>query len=197
MSITPHEIESQELGCDLASGHTVVMGLGMGWIAANVALRTEVTRVTVIELDPDVIALIEGMNCFASLPADARAKIHVVRADALQWSPASPDEAVDFLFADIWLTLDEQTTVDQVRRMQANIGARSLYFWGQEMALYRVLENQGRSVKDVGNADLRALAQAELRLPLLIPDGLDYAAMIDTVVARRRTRGLYPPAWAT
>jgi spermidine synthase len=196
MSITPHEIESQELGCDRAFGHTVIMGLGMGWIAANVAMREEVTRVTVIELDPDVIALIDGMDCFATLPGDARAKVHIVHGDALQWRPATAGDAVDFLFADIWLTLDEQTTVDEVRRMQANIGACSIYFWGQEMALYRVLENQKRNVKDVSSDELRSIVDAILGLPLLIPEGLDYAAMIDAVVTRRRTRGLYPPAWA-
>ncbi|OQB96252.1 MAG: hypothetical protein BWX86_00876 [Verrucomicrobia bacterium ADurb.Bin122] len=39
MSLSVHEIESQELGCRHAFGTTVVMGLGMGWIALNAALR--------------------------------------------------------------------------------------------------------------------------------------------------------------
>lgn len=39
MSMTPMEIESQEIGCRFATGHTVVMGLGMGWAAANAALQ--------------------------------------------------------------------------------------------------------------------------------------------------------------
>jgi hypothetical protein len=196
MSITPHEIESQELGCDHAFGHTVIMGLGMGWIAANVALRAEVTRVTVVELDPDVIALIEQLDCFATLPAAARAKINIVHADALEWRPEPSTAAVDFLFADIWLTLDEQDTVEQVRRMQANISAQSIYFWGQEMALYRALEERQRNMEGVSNAELRVIADTELGLPLLIPADLDYAALIDSVVAKRKTRGLYPPAWA-
>ena len=53
MSLTPHEIESQELGCRHAVEHTVIMGLGMGWMAANVALNPNVTKVTVVERDPE------------------------------------------------------------------------------------------------------------------------------------------------
>ena len=57
MSLTPHEIESQELGFLHASENVVIMGLGMGWIAANSALNPKVTQVTVVERDPDVIRL--------------------------------------------------------------------------------------------------------------------------------------------
>lgn len=39
MSMSPYEVESQELACRYAYGHTVVMGLGMGWVAANIALN--------------------------------------------------------------------------------------------------------------------------------------------------------------
>lgn len=195
MSITPHEIESQELACDHARGHTVIMGLGMGWIAANVAMRSDVHRVTIVELDADIIALIDDLDCFANLPADARAKIHVVHADAMQWRPGTNESPVDFLFADIWQALDERDTVEQVRRMQANIGARVIYFWGQEIALYRALEQQGRNERDVSNAELRALAARQFGLPLLIPDEHGYGAMIGEVVARRRARNLYPPGW--
>ncbi len=48
MAISPHEIESQELGCFNAYDHTVVMGLGLGWFAINAALRLDFARVTVL-----------------------------------------------------------------------------------------------------------------------------------------------------
>lgn len=51
MSLSPHEIESQELGCRYAHGHTVVMGLGMGWVAVNMVLNPQVDRVTIVERD--------------------------------------------------------------------------------------------------------------------------------------------------
>ena len=48
MSISPMEIESQEIG-QHARGHVVVMGLGMGWAAANAALHPAVSQVTVVD----------------------------------------------------------------------------------------------------------------------------------------------------
>ncbi|MEO9133070.1 MAG: hypothetical protein ABI240_17930, partial [Sphingomonas sp.] len=104
MSIVPMEVESQEIGIAAAHGHTVVLGLGMGWCAANVALNPAVTRVTVVERDADVIALIGELGIFEQLPAEARAKIDMVQADAFDWAP---DTCVDSLQADIWAKVVE------------------------------------------------------------------------------------------
>ncbi|HEY0011384.1 MAG TPA: hypothetical protein VGB79_00865 [Allosphingosinicella sp.] len=135
MSIVPMEIESQEIGIAAARGHTVVLGLGMGWCAANVALRPEVERVTVVERDPEVAALVEALGVFAQLPREARDKIDVAAGDALDWRP---DGAVDSVQADIWAKFVEPQKWDDVRRMQDNIGAGTFYFWGQELELWRL-----------------------------------------------------------
>ena len=113
----------------------MVLGLGMGWCAANVALNPAVERVTVVERDRDVVALVEALSLFRQLPEAARAKIEVVAADALRWRPDTP---VDSMQADIWAKFVEPGKWDQVRRMQDNIGASSIYFWGQELELWRL-----------------------------------------------------------
>jgi len=135
MSIVPMEVESQEIGIAAARGHTVVLGLGMGWCAANVALNPAVDRVTVVERDPEVIALIDALGVVDQLPRDIATKIRIVQGDALEWRPDSP---VDSVQADIWAKFVEPQKWDDVRRMQDNIGAASLYFWGQEMELWRL-----------------------------------------------------------
>lgn len=124
MSITPMEIESQEIGCRFATGHTVVMGMGMGWAVANTALRPEVTRVTVIEFDPEVIAVNAAMDVLGQLPPDAAAKVTVIQGDALSYVP---DEPVDFLMPDIWQPLYGDGRLEQVRRMWANTRAARVY----------------------------------------------------------------------
>ncbi|MBI5381380.1 MAG: hypothetical protein HZA31_05725 [Opitutae bacterium] len=187
MSLSAHEIESQEFGCRYAAGATVVMGLGMGWIAANLALRPAVTRVTVVERDPQVIELFHHSGATDGLPAAAREKIEIVSADALEWRPASP---VDYLYADIWLNLAEPQTLDDVRRMQANVQARSLYFWGQELVIAALARRLAPEAKTLTPELLQRCLDEEIRLPLLIPTGLDYAALIDHIVANRRARGL-------
>lgn len=187
MSLSAREIESQELGCRLATGNTVVMGLGMGWAAANAALRPEVTRVTVVELDPEVIGLIGELGIFAQLPPEAAAKIAVIRDDAMTWTP---DEPVDTLLADIWLPLNGDDRVAQVRQMAANTGAKRVYFWGQEMVIARRARVLGLEPLDAAGV---ARIVDELALPLIGPELPDYARLI-TVAARKWLRDAPGPA---
>lgn len=178
MSLSPHEIESQELGCRYAYGHTVVMGLGMGWVAINIALNPAVERVTVIELDPEVIALFDHSQAILGLPEDIRNKLEIVQADALQWQPDSP---VDFLYADIWRCLEEPQTLDDVRRMQANVQAETIYFWGQELAIHALVDHIGSWQQQVQRCVAETIA-----LPLLQPADFNYPQMIADVVRLRR-----------
>lgn len=171
MSIVPMEIESQEIGIAAARGHTVVLGLGMGWAAANIALNPAVTRVTVVEHDPSVIALIADLGIFAQLPEPARGKITLVQADAFDWRPDGP---VDSLQADIWAKIVEPQKWDDVRRLHANIGADMLYFWGQEMELWRLA---GSPSDRFTRADLDAVV-ASAGLPLVMSGAPDLADRI-------------------
>jgi hypothetical protein len=182
MSMTPLEIESQGLGCCAAFGRTVVMGLGMGWAAANSALRPDVTAVTVVEFDPEVIGMIAETGVFSQLPPDAQARITVVRGDALTYTP---DQPADTLLTDIWLPLNGDDRVEQVRAMRANTGASKVYFWGQEMVIARRARDTGLSLEsgDVGRETVRRIV-AELGLPLIGPELPDYPERIAKAAAR-------------
>ena len=175
MSIVPMEIESQEIGIASAHGHTVVLGLGMGWCAANVALNPAVDRVTIVERDLDLMALIDRLDVFGQLPAAARDKIELVVDDALAWRP---DAAVDSLQADIWAKFVEPGKWDDIDRMQQNIGARSIYFWGQELELWRLAcRDRGRVPEGLEEGELAALV-ARTGLPLAIDAREDYSSRI-------------------
>lgn len=171
MSLTPLEFESQGIGVAMAAGHVAVLGLGMGWSAAASALRPAVTRVTVVERDPDVIALHRELGLFARLPNGVGDKVSIVRGDALDWTPNGP---VDLLMPDIWLPLVSDGRVAQVRRMQGNVAARAIYFWGQEMEIARHARAAGRALDQAGIA----ATVAEFGLPLIGPDLPDYAECV-------------------
>jgi len=177
MSITPFEIQSQELGCRFARGRVVVMGLGMGWAAGEAAMNPAVTSVDVVERDPDVIAAITAQNIFGQLPSGS-APVRVHNADALEWRSETP---VDTLLADIWLPLNGDERVEEVRRMRENTGASRVYFWGQEMVIARRARDAGRAL------DGRAVAAivAELDLPLIGPELSEYPEMIAKAAKRR------------
>lgn len=171
MSITPMEIESQRIGVDHAVGHVVVFGLGLGWSAAASALRPEVTRVTVVERDPEVVALHEQLGLFARLPDGVGDKVSVVAGDAYTWRAPAP---VDLFMPDIWLPLVSDGRVEEVRRMQGNVGASAIYFWGQEMEIARHARAAGRALDAEG---IRATV-AGFELPLVGPDLPDYPARV-------------------
>ncbi|WP_345936311.1 hypothetical protein P7L78_21275 [Tistrella bauzanensis] len=177
MSTTPMEIESQEIGVRLARGHVLIYGLGMGWSAVASALVDAVTAVTVVERDPDVRALHEDLDIVAQLPAAARAKIRIVEGDAYCYVP---DRPVDLLMPDIWLPLMNDGRVDEVRRMQANVGATAIYFWGQELEIARHAVAAGRALDDDGIA--RTIAAFDL--PLIGPELPGYTVKL--VAATRR-----------
>jgi hypothetical protein len=170
MSMTPSEIESQEIGLLGAHGHTVVLGMGMGWLAGNVALKPEVERVTVVERDPHILALIEASGIFQQLPEDARAKLDVVKADALTWKPSG---AVDTLQADIWEKFVEPQKLADVRLMQDNIKAKAVYFWGQEMEIWRFACRKHAGKPKLDWPHIRSIVKQDIALPLILSDWED------------------------
>lgn len=185
MSMSPVEIESQEIGIRLASGHVAIFGMGMGWAAAATAMEPQVTAVTIVERDPDVLALHQELDVFSQLPPEARAKIRIVECDALDWKPDTP---VDTLVPDIWLYLVSDGRVAEVRQMQSNVQAGKIYFWGQELEIARHAVAAGRAL----DAEGVAATIADFELPLLGPEVPDYAARVENA-ARQWMQGRWLP----
>lgn len=176
MSLMPVEVESQQVGVDCAHGHVAVFGLGLGWSAALCAMKAGVESVTVVERDSGLIALHGELGLFDRLPGGAGAKVKVVEGDAFTWRP---DRAVDLLAADIWLPIVGGDRVAEVRRMQANVGAARVYFWGQELEIARHSVAAGRRRLD--DSEIADTAR-EFGLPLAGLDSPEYAARLRTAV---------------
>jgi hypothetical protein len=177
MTTTPWEIESQEIGIRAARGHTVVLGLGMGWQTANVALNPAVESVTVVEHDSDVLALSEAQDIFAQLPPETREKIKLTEGDAHTFKP---ERTVDTLLADIWEHTDGPDRIGEMRRIQDNIAAEAVYFWGQEMQIWHAARARQGESPTLDWPLVRTIA-AGLALPLILPDWPDYPQKIAAV----------------
>ncbi|PWC87836.1 hypothetical protein TSH100_09575 [Azospirillum sp. TSH100] len=177
MSMTPMEIESQEIGVRAATGHTVVMGMGMGWATVNAALRPEVTKVTLLELDPDVIEVNRRIGLFDQLPAEIVAKIDIVNGDALAYCG---DEPADTLMTDIWLPINGDERMAQSRIMARNTRAARVYVWGQELAIARRARALGLELTE----ETVARIVAEFDLPLIGPERSDYPDLIARAAAK-------------
>lgn len=184
MSVTPVEIESQELGCDLAYGHVAVLGFGMGIAAANAALNPAVTAVTVIELDPAIHALAADLDLPAQLPPEAAAKLRLVQGDATRWTP-DPAHPVDVILADYWLPFFDAGRLREMEAVQANIGAQAVFLWGQELSLAFALYQAHGRVPELDDDALAAFIGSATTLPLLWPRGVGYGRMLVTAARHR------------
>lgn len=74
MSDTPDEIQDHIPAVLHARGHVLLNGLGLGMVLAGMLKRDDVERVTVVEIDADVIALVA--------PHLRDRRVEIVNADA-------------------------------------------------------------------------------------------------------------------
>jgi hypothetical protein len=84
---------------DAAHGRVLTFGLGLGMTLFPVLKKPEVTAVTVVEKNPDVIKLIE--------PFVRHPKLKIVEGDAMTWEPP-PGEKFEAMWFDIWATRDTE-----------------------------------------------------------------------------------------
>lgn len=97
MSITPNEIETMEKSLELVKGKVAVFGLGLGYFAYMASLKSEVNEITIIENNPQIIALFKKHI----LPRfEHQEKITIIEADALSYIKM-PIKA-DYAFVDLW-----------------------------------------------------------------------------------------------
>lgn len=93
MSDTPSEQSDHSYAVHQAKGSVLIMGLGIGMVVAACLKKPEVTDITVIELNPDVITLV-GTHL-----KDAR--LTIIQADAMTWKPPK-GKHYGMVWHDIW-----------------------------------------------------------------------------------------------
>lgn len=128
MTVTPNEIETMREAVAAASGHVAALGLGLGYFAFCVSEKATVQSVTIIERDPDVIALFEEHI----LPQFAhREKIRIVHADAFEWlREALPAGAATFVFADLWHDVSDGAEMYlRLRRVEESTPNVQFSYW--------------------------------------------------------------------
>lgn len=99
MSACPSEISSMKHQMEEAFGRVLVLGLGIGYYPFIVSQKSNVSEITVVEIQPEVIALFE-QNILPFFPR--RDKIKIIKADAFSYLKTVKDGQFDYCFADIW-----------------------------------------------------------------------------------------------
>lgn len=81
-----------------AYGHVLKTGLGLGCVVRGLLIKPEITQVTVVEIDEDIIRVIGAE--FVGNP-----RVEIIHADALTWEPG--DRQFNFAWHDIWTPNNE------------------------------------------------------------------------------------------
>jgi len=115
MLITPNEIETMRPAVGRARGKVLAFGLGLGYFAFMAARKPQVSSVTVVERDENVIRLFREHILPQFVQGE---KIRIVRADAFAYMEQNaPGEQYDLIFTDLWH--DAGDALPLYRRMKA------------------------------------------------------------------------------
>ena len=97
MALIPSEINTMENAIKAAKGNVLVYGLGIGYYLYMISLKKEVTSITVVEKDKDVIKVFND-----SLKHNFNMKkIKIIESDALDYEDKC-NEHYDYVFTDLW-----------------------------------------------------------------------------------------------
>lgn len=128
MTLTPNEIRTMEEPIGAAHGNVLTLGLGLGYFAFMVSEKQEVDSVTVVEKNPDVIALFREL-LLPQFPN--REKIRIIEADALAYlKHDGKRQGFDFVFADLWH--DQSDGLDlylKLRKMEELLPSAVFSYW--------------------------------------------------------------------
>lgn len=106
MSVVQSEIASMAAGIAAAHGRVVTFGLGLGYYTFMAAAKDDVSRVTVIEKNSDVITIFETYILPQFPFVD---KIEIIKDDAFCFLEKAEDGAYDFGYADFWEGTEDGT----------------------------------------------------------------------------------------
>ena len=79
MELVPHEINSMEIDINKAKGNILVVGLGLGYFAYMTSNKKEVSSVTILEKDKDIIEIFN--SCLLD-EFENKSKIKIINDDA-------------------------------------------------------------------------------------------------------------------
>ncbi len=114
MSDVPSEIKDHIGFVHRATGNVLINGLGLGLCLAGVLQKPDVKFVTVIEIDPDVIALVG--HHFQDI------RVSIVNADALEFKPVK-GEYFNTVWHDIWPNICADN-LEEMKKLHRKYGRR-------------------------------------------------------------------------
>ncbi len=131
MSDTPAEYRDHTFFIHWCQGHVLIAGLGIGLVLQEVAKKKEVTMVTVVEIEQDVIDLVwpHYQKMFGK-------KIEVVCADIFEWKPPKGIK-YDSAWYDVWDDICSDN-LESMKKLHRKFAKRTGFqaSWSREQCEY-------------------------------------------------------------
>ncbi|MGL5087285.1 MAG: hypothetical protein ACRC68_16485 [Clostridium sp.] len=121
MRLTPLEIESSYMPIKFAKGKVCIVGLGLGYVAQEMAKKKEVEEVIVYEISQDVIGLY-----YSDFKEDK--KIKIICEDAFK----AEANSFDFFYVDIYEYKLTKKVVEDYKIFNELHKIEEYSFWGME-----------------------------------------------------------------
>ena len=136
MSITPNEIFTMENSIKEAFGNVLTLGCGMGYFAYMVSEKDDVSHVTIVEKEQDVIDLFTNFI----LPQFAhKDKITIIKADAFDYMEQLKDGKYDFCFADIWTGHNDTVPYLKLKKLCKRFQQMKLSYWIEDALIATII----------------------------------------------------------
>lgn len=121
MRLTPLEIESSYMPIKYAKGKVGIVGLGLGYVAQEIAKKKDVKEVVVYEIDQDIIDLYKS-----NFKEDK--KIKIIHGDAFK----AKSDSFDFFYVDIYEYKLTKEVVEHYNILNNIHKIEEYSFWGME-----------------------------------------------------------------
>lgn len=161
MSISPSEIVTMQPNIDECHGKVLTLGCGLGYFAYMASLKDNVSDITIIEKNDDVIELFTTKV----LPQfQHKEKIHIVKADALDYLSTLEDGTFDYCFADLWDGSSDVEIYIKTKRLGNRFSKMHMAYWIERSVVYS-LATCTVSALELGikmGADLSKISQDSL-----------------------------------
>ena len=103
----PAEVATAEKGVEMAKGRVLVLGCRIGYVPFSTALKSNVTKVTVVDADKDVLEMFEK-NVMSALPDEIRGKVDIIHEEPNSFLEHVHDGDYDFCYIDTWMLENDQ-----------------------------------------------------------------------------------------
>lgn len=136
MSITPNEIYTMQKPIEEATGNVLTLGCGMGYFAYMTAIKEDVSHVTIIEKQPEVIEL---FNAYILPQFSCKDKITVIQADAFDYMENLADGKYDYCFVDIWKGNTDTVPYLKMKKLCSRFKDTTLSYWIEDALMATII----------------------------------------------------------